>query len=178
MNLKLDNQSIADSQCMPKALHPKQIVDVTYKLTNDADSGFAGNNWANDSLNRHLRIWSLDGGLFCAQVADTGSFVTVAGDSPSSFSTVSAGITGNITGGYVTNDFIATLNPTPGYATHGNLGSFDANGLHPSFLSYFNNPGSISWSQPGWGWIYKADGNGTWLNQLGGQPQSSGDISG
>ena len=52
---------------------------------------------------------------------------------------LSAGIKGVINGGYVTNNFTATFDPTgSAYATHGHLGSFDANLAHPSFLSYFS----------------------------------------
>ena len=33
------------------------VVNVTFALTNDADSGFGGNAWASDTIHRSLRIW-------------------------------------------------------------------------------------------------------------------------
>ena len=151
----------------------KMIVNVTYGLSNDADSGFYGN-WAIDSLNRHLQIFDVGGGSFCAVVNDTGSFVTTGPSSPGFGVPLSAGIKGVINGGYVTTDFTGTFDPSVGgYGTHGNLGSFDATLAHPSFLSYFSSPGI--WGQPSWGWTYHTAQNGDWVNASTG---SFGDIAG
>jgi hypothetical protein len=159
----------------------KQIVSVNYTLKNDYDSGVAGNAWANDTINRHLQIVDLGNGTYCALIDDNGSFVTFAGPSPAGTATVSAGIKGQIDGGYMTTDFTGTLNPSPAYKTHGNLGTFnlmctDANtcpGAHPSFLSYFN--GSPSWDYASWGWRYHTAKNGNWVNAMTG---NTGDITG
>ena len=156
------------------------IVNVTYTLTNDFDSGVAGNAWANDTVKRHLQIFDLGDGTYCAAVNDTGSFVTFPGPSPQNTGAVSAGIVGVLNGGYITNDFTGTLVADPAYATHGNLGSFDlacdmsfnCNGAHPSFLSYVSTSG---WTQPAWGWTYHTAKNGDWVNAFGG---NSGDITG
>src|SRR4051812_23890419 len=46
----------------------KQIVNVTYTLTNDYDSGFVstnGGNWANDTVTRSLKVFDLGGGNYC-----------------------------------------------------------------------------------------------------------------
>ena len=157
------------------------IANVTYTLTNDYDSGVAGNAWANDTVNRHLQVFDRGDGTFCAAINDTGSFVTFAGLSPQNTGHVSAGISGRINGGYITNNFTGALDPSPAYATHGNLGSFDlqcdaffnCNGPHPSFLSYFSSTGS--WTQPAWGWTYHTAKNGDWVNASTG---NSGDITG
>src|SRR5689334_829146 len=118
----LDKADISAAAC--KTGKPKRLVNVHYTLVNDYDSGFAGNAWANDTIQRQLRIWkSKVGGKFCAQVRDTGSFVTFAGTSPSGMSTVSAGIGGRLNGGYVTTSFSGTYAPTR--PTNGNLGTFD-----------------------------------------------------
>ena len=113
--------------------------------------------------------------VFCALVNDTGSFVTTGPSSPQNGVALSAGITGVINGGYVTSNFTGTFDPSGSglYATHGNLGSFDATGAHPSFLSYFISPGS--WDQPSWGWTYHTAQNGDWVNASTG---SFGDITG
>lgn len=177
----------------PPAANPVQcaqgklVVNVNYTLKNDYDSGVAGNAWANDTINRHLQIRQVGRALpdsttqYCATVNDNGSFVTFAGVSPAGTSTVSAGINGRINGGYTTILFTGTLNPSPAYATHGNLGTFDLQcidayncpGAHPSFLSYFS--GSPSWDYADWSWAYHTAQNGNWLNADSG---NTGDISG
>jgi hypothetical protein len=178
----LDKADISAAAC--KTGHARELVNVTYKLVNDYDSGFAGNAWANDTINRQLRIWkSKSTGKFCAQVRDTGTFVTFAGTSPSGLSTVSAGIPGRLNGGYVTTSFSGTFAPTRN--THGDLGTFDlmctsasdCPGTAPSYGDYFSSKSGDDLAQ--WGWIYKAQKHhGTWLNQDDTPAAASGDISG
>ncbi len=159
----------------------KMIVNVTYGLSNDYDSGVAGNAWANDTIDRHLQVFDLGGGSYCAVVNDTGQFVTFAGPSPSGTSTVSAGITGVINGGYTTTVFTGTLDPAPAYATRGDLGSFDLEctdaytcpGAHPGYYSYFSSTSGDDLAS--WGWTYHTARNGDWTNADGG---NSGDITG
>jgi len=151
----------------------KQIVNVTYKLTNDNDSGFF-DNWATDSLTRSVKVFDQGNSTYCATVNDTGSFVTTGPTSPQNGAPLAAGIHGVINGGYATNGFTAMLSSTPSYATHGNLGTFDVTVAHPSFLSYFDNPGTINWTQPTWGWTYHTAQNGDWVNASSG---NFGDIS-
>jgi hypothetical protein len=178
--LQLDKHDIAAKQC--KSDGATKLVDVQFTLVNDYDSGFAGNAWANDTIDRHLRIWSLGDGTFCAQVADRGTFVTFAGASPSGASTVVAGVEGKLNGGYVSTFFTGTLGPAP-YARHGDLGTFDlqctdANncpGSHPSPLSYFSSTSGFDLAQ--WGWIYHAGKHGTWLNEDDVTAADSGDIT-
>jgi hypothetical protein len=178
--LKLDKHAIAARQCDGQGT--KQLVDVHYNLVNDYDSGFAGNAWANDTINRHLRIWREADGTFCANVQDDGSFVTFAGPSPSGLTKVSAGIHGNIDGGYVTTMFTGTF--TPSLPAHGNLGTFDLRcsdaytcpGAHPSYRSYFSSTTGDDFAN--WGWIYHAGRNGVWLNQDDVPAAAGGDITG
>jgi hypothetical protein len=177
----------------PPAANPQQctqgtlVVNVNYTLKNDYDSGVAGNAWANDTINRHLQIRQVGRSAptsatqYCAMVDDTGAFVTFAGISPAGTGHVSAGINGRIMGGYDTTLFTGTLNPSPAYVTHGNLGTFDLQctdayncpGAHPSFLSYFN--GSPAWDYADWSWAYHTAKNGDWLNADTG---NTGDITG
>ena len=58
-----------------------------YTLFNDNDSGFSGNNWANDTIDRHLTIYQLNDGTFCVNVDDHGKFTTFAGTSPCALAT-------------------------------------------------------------------------------------------
>lgn len=180
-DLKLDEDAISAEQCRTPG--SRSVVDVNFTLTNDYDSGFAGNAWANDTIKRHLQIWQESNGTFCARVADDGKFVTFAGASPGGSATVNAGDKGELRGGYVTTFFTGTLNPHPAYATNGNLGSFDlmctdANtcpGAHPSYLSYFSATTGDSLAH--WGWIYHAGNHGTWLNQDDVAAADGGDIT-
>src|SRR5581483_10280267 len=138
------------------------------------------NAWANDTINRHLKVFDLGGGNFCAAVNDTGQFSTFAGASPSGTSTVSAGIKGEINGGYVTTVFSGTVNSSPTYKTNGSLGNFDlmctdaytCPGAHPTASSYVSGwDGSLA----SWGWTYHTAQNGNWVNADSG---NTGDISG
>jgi hypothetical protein len=180
--LTLNEEAISAEQCQSPGSHV--VVDVTYRLTNDYDSGFGGNAWANDTVQRHLVIWQHRDGTFCARADDHATFVTFAGVSPSGNSTVGAGITGEFHGGYVTNFFVGTLNAKPPYATHGELGTFDLHctdaytcpGAHPSYTSYFSS--STGDTLAHWGWIYHAGRNGTWLDQDNVPAADSGDIVG
>lgn len=180
--LRLDRQDISARQCTDNQ-HAKQVVDVLYTLRNDADSGFGGNYWANDTILRHLRIWSLAGGTYCVQVADIGTFVTYAGTSPSGASTVSAGVRGILNGGYITSDVVGTFAPT--LPTHGYVGTYDLQcdssgncpGSSISWADYFSSvTSSNAFAQ--WGWIYYAGRHGTWLNQDDVTAADSGDITG
>jgi hypothetical protein len=181
--LKLDREDIDEKGCTPRSLHAKEIVDVHGKLINDYDSGFGGNAWANDTIERHLRIWKLNNGTYCSQVEDQGKFLTFAGTSPSGFSTVSAGIKGELEGGYVTTFFTGTFAPT--LPVHGNVGTFNlactpalvCPGPSLNYLRYFSATAGNDLAE--WGWIYEADhGHGTWLNQDNVPAASSGDITG
>ncbi len=156
----------------PGSCGGKQVVNVTYSLYNDADSGFYGD-WAVDTLNRHLQVYNVGNGTYCATVNDTGSFVTTGPLSPQNGAPLSAGIKGVINGGYVTNQIVGTF-AVGAYKTNGNLGSFDANGNHPSWASYFSPLVSANeFAQ--WGWTYHTAKNGDWVNADSG---SSGDITG
>jgi len=178
--LRLDRQAISAKQCSGNG--SSLLVNVTYGLTNDYDSGFAGNAWANDTIGRHLQIWQAPDGTYCAAVSDVGAFVTFAGPSPSGLSTVSAGVFGVLNGGYVTTRFTGTF--APSLRTHGFLGVFDLQctsaytcpGAHPSYLSYFSSTSGDDLAH--WGWIYYAGRHGTWLNQDDVSAAGGGDITG
>jgi hypothetical protein len=179
--LGLNWQNIAGSQC--KSDTAKTLVNVSFNVVNDYDSGFAGNAWANDTISRNLRVWQV-GSTYCAQVSDRGTFSTFAGTSPSGSGTVSAGVTGDLAGGYVTTFFTGTFNPSGPYATKGDLGTFDLQctsayncpGAVPTPQSYFSSTSGYDLRH--WGWIYHAGDHGTWLNQDDTSAADGGDITG
>ena len=179
-HLVLDTAAIGSAQCTGNGVHAKQLVDVTYTLTNYADSGYVGA-WALDTVNRHLRIWKQQGNTYCAQIADENSkFVTLAGLGPIGGS-LPAGITGTFDGGYI----IAAINGkfAPRFKTSGNLGSFDAkcnaqldcSGTYPEWTSYFTDVKGGGFA--GWGWLYDAGTHGSWLDQDNVSPPHGGNIT-
>jgi len=172
--LKLDQPDISSKQCKPNGGGAQQLVDVHFTILNVADSGFGPSGslaWANDTIDRHLRIYQLDDGSFCVNVADKGKFVTYAGDGPGEGTSIlDANIKGEFEGGYVSNFFGATFTPT--LPTRGNLGAYDMGcdrtfvcpGTRPSYLSYLSAVSGENITAE-WGWIYRAGKHGTWLNQ-------------
>ena len=164
-----DAASISPTQCEPARSGAQVVVDVTFKLRNWADAGYASQ-WAIDDVKRRLTIWRHSDGTYCAVVNDAGStFVTRAGPSPAGITYISGGIAGTFEGGYVTMDIVGKFTPT--YPTHGNLGTFDTRcdinficpGKHPTWLSYFQDPVAQQYAH--WGWLYDAGTYGKWLDQ-------------
>lgn len=157
-------------------------LDVTFKVTNDADSGTTRPVWAFDNFNKRVQAWQQADGTYCAIVKFQGQFVTIAGNSPGAAydigGTVGAGVKGAFEGGY-TALFDGTLNT--GVQTKGNIGSFNYNcdtlgncpGAFDWVGAYFT--GNTFFAQPYWAWNYHAGNNGSWVNASTG---NSGDITG
>jgi len=171
----LDLSPLQPNQCGPGTL----VVNVTQHVINDADSGVAGNAWAFDKYERRIKVWKTGASTYCAIVRYAGEFTTNAGPSPGNTGIVAAGIDGEMKGGYRTTQFTGTFAPTN--PTFGDLGMFDY-----ACDTSFNCPGRVNWltlyfsSTSGfdlawWGWIYKTDANGSWVNAISG---NLGDITG
>lgn len=160
------------------------VINVTQKVVNDVDSGVAWNYWAVDQYNRHMQVWQVGPGTFCAVVSYAGSFLTVAGASPQNtdIDGIAAGITGTFQGGYVSNVFHGTLNSSPAYRTRGNIGTFDygcdpTTGACPGYVSWLGtyfSPAPVDFDYSSWGWTYHGGKNGTWVNSIDG---NQGDIT-
>src|SRR5258708_825651 len=79
-----------------------QLVNVTYKVINNADSGDGGNYWGYDAFTRQLQIWNdaTVAGQYCADIKDSGTFTTQAGvRSPGSFLVNGSYINGGVVDG-------------------------------------------------------------------------------
>lgn len=160
-------QQLNASQCNTSG---KPVVNVTYKVINDLDSGLAGN-WATDNYNKSIKVWQQSNGTNCAIVKYQGQFVTFAGPSPENTGTVGAGVTGTFEGGYQAN-FDGTFTPT--LKTNGNLPLVDYSVEGFDWVSaYFT--GNTTFDQPYWAWNYHAGNNGSWVNASTG---NLGDITG
>jgi hypothetical protein len=149
------------------------VVNVTEKISNDADSGIAGNYWGLDSFTRSIQVWKTADKTYCAMVRYEGKFAGIAGQrSPGNTGVLTGSETGVVTGGYQATITNATLLATPTWKTNGNVGSFDYQ------CDAANNcPGAVNWldqyfapgygfDQPWWGWIYRAGGNKVWVNAV------------
>ena len=178
--IPFNQANVSAVQCTPAGSGARVVVDVTFRLENWADAGYAAQ-WAIDDVKRRLMIWRHSDGTYCAVVDDDGStFVTRAGPSPTGITHVPGGISGTFKGGYVTLDIVGKF--TPGYPTHGNLGTFDTRcdidfvcpGKHPTWLSYFTHPVAQQYAH--WGWLYDAGKYGQWLDQENVVPPFGGDI--
>ncbi len=154
------------------------VINVTLQVTNDGDTRVGGGFWALDDYNKHIQVWQVGTGTFCAVVRYMGSFVTLVGPSPQGTdSSIAAGIEGTFEGGY--NAIITgTLKSTPLKRTKGNLGAFNYNCQSNDPGDYSTCTGIFSWTgayfdtgyafnYEWWGWIYHAGSNGTWVNRCG-----------
>ncbi len=159
----------------------KLVVNVDQKVVNDADSKVGGGSWALDAYTRHIQVRQSDVNAFCATVSYTGKFVTTGPTSPANLAPLSSGVKGTEDGGYAAT-FTASLLDSPGWRTHGSVGTFDyqcdvssacvgrVNWLDQYFTADWANDFDYLW----WGWQYKSARNGTWINSSDG---NSGDIA-
>lgn len=149
------------------------VINVNHKVTDDLDSGEAGNWWAYDSFKKHIQVWEVGTDTFCAVVQYQGTFTTVEGRSPGDTDDIAAGIKGTMQGGYRLT-ITGSLDSDPAYRTRGNIGAFDYGcdaDIDPGDRStctlfdwigeYFT---SATWTWDWWGWIYHGGQNGTWVN--------------
>ncbi len=160
-----DNGNVLNaSTCNTKG---SPILNITFNVINDRDSGVHGNVWANDSYSKHIQVWQQEGGTNCAIVKYSGQFVTFEGDSPNGTGILDAGIMGTFNGGYYAS-FEGVLNPDLKYK--GNIGSFDyaCNGTYTcsdiyNWLdTYFTDVDHFN--EPYWSWVYTTLNNGSWTN--------------
>ncbi|HET9174475.1 MAG TPA: hypothetical protein VFN56_04315 [Candidatus Saccharimonadales bacterium] len=167
------------AQCVGKVGGP--VVNVTEKITNDADSGIAGNYWAFDNVNRQIQVWHVGSAKstnYCAVVRYEGSFQTIAGQtSPGATTTLSGNVSGTIAGGY-----IATFSSTSPVSTKGHVGTIDyacdATGYcrhYVDWVSQYFGSTYTNFNQPWWGWIYTGNNGSVWVNSIEG---NAGDITG
>ena len=149
------------------------VIDITYSVTNDSDSGLAGDWWAVDSYQKLVQVWRESDGTYCAVVHYAGQFTTLAGqESPgTTVPHLTGGFTGTMAGGY-TATFPYVLKSNPGYPTSGYIGSFNLGGGTGGNTAAFDwvstyfvvTDGFVSFAQPTWGWVYQGGSCGTWYN--------------
>lgn len=173
--------------CGTSAVKGNMLINVTEKVTNDADSGQAGNYWGLDAFTRTIRVWNLGSDSYCAVVNYTGTFAAQAGQKSPGTTTTTGGILtgdeiGTIKGGYVaqitgpldvtdpTNwplmgkvnlgnavDYQCVINPD------GTLQNNPCTGAVDWTTKYFDTSSlSFSFNENPWGWTYVGkDGPGS-----------------
>lgn len=159
------------------------IVNVNQKIINDIDSKVAGGYWAYDEEVRHINVFDLGDGNYCATVKYQGSFETISGDSPQGTGAVGDGVVGTFQGGYTATFTADSFTPT--VKTKGSIGTYDyecdpGTGDCPRYVSWLglfftSNSDFADFDLPWWGWVYHAGNNGSWVNAISG---NSGDITG
>lgn len=157
------------------------IINVEQNINNDADSGEAGNYWAFDTIERHIQVWQVSDGKYCATVDYEGRFRAIAGQrSPGNTGVLTGSEKGTFEGGYRA-DITGALLTSPALPKKGSLGTTDyqcdVNGNCPGAFDwttkYFNTSAAgFTFSMPWWGWTYRNDDK-VWVNAISG---NSGDI--
>lgn len=107
-----------------RAQSPTLVVNVTAKVTGDADSGYCGY-WAVDSYKKHIQIWALPNGDYQVSESFVGTSTTTAGVPSPDVCTVleSTTATASLQG---TESFVISGTFAPSAtSTHGFIGSFD-----------------------------------------------------
>ncbi len=153
----------------------KLVLNITYKVTNDEDSGNVGY-WALDSYNKSLQVWQVPDGTFYAVAKYTGKWQTFAGAlSPGVGTAFTKDGQGTFEGGYV-----GTFDAASFTSAFGNIGTFDLGGTKADVIlgtygagqtgittpfnaisNYF--PGYSNFIWVNWGWTYKYQ-NQRWNN--------------
>jgi hypothetical protein len=139
------------------------VVSVSYVVSGDPVTDANGNVWATASYTRVLQVYRVPGAknTYCATWRDSGTFVTVAGESPGGTGTVQAGIVGTLTRTAVTTNFTASFQPRT--ATGGVVGPFA--GPFDWTSLYFGNVqgfGLVWYSN-----LYMTPLNGAWGSRTG-----------
>jgi len=201
------NHNICPSQSFlvgPSGHGNSKILDVTYTILNDEDSGFTGY-WGLDHITEHLTVWKLADGSFYALKTYDGIFVAPTGGlSPGAGLPQVESAFGDMTGGYVatfTADTFSPTLPTSGniVVPHNNFGGTMTDVLKGSYGNgqtgdsgtefdwlgaYFTSTtGFADFAQPHWGWSYTLDKElqsntsvNQWCNYNTSDGGSSGDI--
>jgi hypothetical protein len=137
------------------------VASVSYLVSGDPVTDANGNVWATGSYTRTLQVYRLAGtkNTYCATWRDSGTFVTVGGNSPGGTGTLAAGIAGKLTRTAVTTNFTATFQPRA--ATSGSLGTASADWTS----LYFSNVQGLDlvWYSN----LYTTAANGSWGSRTG-----------
>jgi hypothetical protein len=164
----------------------KLVLNVTYRVENDVDTGMRGNNWAFDTYKRTVRVWRKAPGKFCSASTYNGEFTSIEGWSPAGKVQLPAGIRGTFSGSSVTT-FRGNFAPR-GAPLRGFLGVKDfactsadvkgqCSGTYDWLREYFTGIAAFRYTRYSFTYHATENGKGTWRDYLaGGKVRFSGDI--
>ncbi|MCC6381833.1 MAG: hypothetical protein IT304_04950 [Dehalococcoidia bacterium] len=140
------------------------------------DSGTCGNDWANDTFDRHFKVDTqpnVDGTYTIVQEFKKGSFVTMAGASPGACETnpggtVAAGVSGKMHGTFTIVVSGGTYNPS---------GNCPAVCTTAAFVQAVFGA-AATYDVPTFEFHYSAGNNGEWKNASADRGGNHGDITG
>ena len=162
------------------------MLNITYRVVNDVDTGVRGNNWAFDTYTRAVHVWRKALGRFCSASTYNGEFTTIEGTSPGGRWQLPAGIRGLFKGSSATT-FRATFAPA-GAPVRGSLGVKDfactsdvqkgqCTGTWDWLRTYFTGISRFAYLRYSFSYHATENGTGTWSDTLaGGKIHFSGDI--
>lgn len=176
-NLRLDwKRELTPAKCNATG---NPIINVEEKVKNDVDSGMVAN-WAIDNYVRHIKVWQVSNtddqtSSFCALVSYEGKFNAVKGQTgPGGTGVIGKDVDGEMEGGYRAT-FTGALLSSPLWPTHGSAGTVNygcnitgTTCIYVSWTEKYFGSSVGSFDQPWWGWIYKAEHHGTWINAISG----------
>jgi hypothetical protein len=164
----------------------KLVLNVTYHVTNDVDTGVKGNNWAFDNYHRAVRVWRKAPGRFCSASTFGGEFASIAGWSPGGTTQLPAGIRGTFKGSSVTTfrgTFAANGEPVRGFVgvkdfkCSGADVKGECSGTWDWLRAYFRGISRFKYVRYAFSYHATENGKGTWSDTLrGGRVRFSGDI--
>jgi hypothetical protein len=164
----------------------KLVLNITYRVQNDVDTGVKGNNWAFDSYTRAVHVWRKAPGRFCSASAYSGVFTTIAGWSPGGKTQLPAGVRGTFKGSSVTTfrgTFAARGAPLRGFlgvkdfACSGADRKGQCSGTWDWLRTYFTDIAGFRYAKYTFTYHATENGKGTWSDTLtGGKIHFSGDI--
>jgi hypothetical protein len=77
------------------------VLNISFHVVNDVDTGVKGNNWAFATYHRTLHVWRKAPGRYCAASTYDGVFTSIAGWSPAGKTQLPAGVQGTLAGSSV-----------------------------------------------------------------------------
>jgi hypothetical protein len=161
----------------------KLVINLVQNVTNNPDSGQAGNVWAYENFTRQIQVWNITKtgdavATYCAIVRYEGNFTGIeAQTSPGQTGTLNGDEMGDFQGGFraIIQGSFAISAPTKGF-----IGTVDCEFSTDFCIGHVSDWTTLYFSQPvssfdlvWWGWIYHGGQYGTWVNAITG---NTGDI--
>ena len=142
------------SYTCPGAVNGNRVINVTEKVTNDADSGLT-NYWALDTYTRTIKVWNVGPDSYCGVETYVGTFAAVAGQQSPGTTTQTGGTLSGEEGGTIKGAIQVTITgqldvsnpsvwPLAGKVNSGSAIDYGCTGFTPG-TSNISCPGYVNW---------------------------------